>query len=66
MHVNSRGMNIFVGSAPMQCGLTINERDTEIGEQEYQQACRELEKKGVVGGGVVLVLLLWWWCGGIP
>ena len=59
-------MNIFVGSAPMQCGLTINERDTEIGEQEYQQACRELEKKGVVGGGVVLVLLLWWWCGGIP
>jgi hypothetical protein len=66
MHVNGRGMNIFVGSAPMQCGLTINERDTEIGEQEYQQACRELEKKGVVGGGVVLVLLLWWWCGGIP
>ena len=60
MHVNGRGMNIFVGSAPMQCGLTINERDTEIGEQEYQQACRELEKKGVVGGGVVLVLLLWW------
>ena len=66
MHVNGRGMNIFFGSAPMQCGLTINERDTEIGEQEYQQACRELEKKGVVGGGVVLVLLLWWWCGGIP